>query len=1070
MADAHELGLTARATGFKEAAKDMDDLTIAAKKVENASAGVEKATKKTTPAVKETGKAVEETGNKAGKAKPKVDGFGEATERAGKRSGKAKPQVDGMGKSTKQTGDQAQVAAPKVDAFGEAAQRSATRAKSASTQMRLASMQISQIAQQTTAGTSFMQAFAIQLPDLMLGFGTLGILAGAAVGPLLAVGAAMVSGAKDAEEMETKLNDLIDAIDRVSSARSGSTTSLTGLAGDYGSRAANAQNLLAIETEIARVVAQRALTAASGSVAGSFGGIAEETGSDVQAMLKALISLEEGYDDALDIIYNPSRAVGDNPVIQQLAEDMGVAADKAVAKLSRFRNNLIELQNKLDVTPDQADRLADALARMGTAEGVEAQVSAAEDLSVAIFEATGGLEGMDDATLDLYQSLLEVAKQGQKLAGLDMSAPMAAVDAYAKRTAQLNDLLNERALAEEALATAMAENNTHEIERAEQAIDAIDKEAESITDATGRLEDMNSTLDVLEKAMASAEFDNEGELRQAAKEAREQLKAAADNADNLSDADLTALEASMRALASFAQVMSGGLASSVESLGQGATISQMMQGYGNAYRSMEYSRQNPDLAFDQRTRDAAGRGILDLIAAAEGTDAGDGYNETLGYGAYTGGDVDLVNMTLRQVYELQQRMLAHPDNSYNSSAAGRYQIVGQTLKDLVDNGNLGLDWDRDTFNSSTQDRMAQALLRRRQGQGYTGMVNEWQGLGRVDPSLVTTAMQNSELPAFDAAGERAMEAAAREAETLARAREQLMNQYQGMVAGVDAVAAVELKYKDALDLVNEAEQANLITAEEAALRRTQAAVQRDEGLAKVKEEAQATRETYESLMASLDPLTAATLDYRDALAVVDEALKAGTISEEEAQLAREAAKRALDETIEKIDEMGKAGRRGAQALSDMFISILDGSSSGKEALASLLEQIAKVQIAKAMIGLSEMGGATGGFFSALGEMLTMPSADGGGWTGNGARAGGLDGKGGFPVMVHPREQIIDTTKPGQQMGGSQVVDVRVGIDGDGNIGAFVDRRANQAAQQRVSEYNQGFGSRLRQHKNDVRKR
>jgi hypothetical protein len=45
----------------------------------------------------------------------------------------------------------------------------------------------------------------------------------------------------------------------------------------------------------------------------------------------------------------------------------------------------------------------------------------------------------------------------------------------------------------------------------------------------------------------------------------------------------------------------------------------------------------------------------------------------------------------------------------------------------------------------------------------------------------------------------------------------------------------------------------------------------------------------------------------------------------------------------------------------------------------------------------------------------VPSGDGGGFTGYAARTGGIDGKGGFPAILHPNETIIDHTK-GQQMG------------------------------------------------------
>jgi len=45
--------------------------------------------------------------------------------------------------------------------------------------------------------------------------------------------------------------------------------------------------------------------------------------------------------------------------------------------------------------------------------------------------------------------------------------------------------------------------------------------------------------------------------------------------------------------------------------------------------------------------------------------------------------------------------------------------------------------------------------------------------------------------------------------------------------------------------------------------------------------------------------------------------------------------------------------------------------------------------------------------------------NGGGFTGTGVRAGGLDGKGGFMAMVHPNETVIDHTK-GQTVGGATV--------------------------------------------------
>jgi len=104
------------------------------------------------------------------------------------------------------------------------------------------------------------------------------------------------------------------------------------------------------------------------------------------------------------------------------------------------------------------------------------------------------------------------------------------------------------------------------------------------------------------------------------------------------------------------------------------------------------------------------RPMLDLIGRSEGTDKGCGYNETLGYGAYTGGDVDLVSMTLDQIEALQTKMLANRKNKLKSSALGRYQIIRTTLRTMRQ--QLGLTG-REKFDADMQDRLACYLLGQR---------------------------------------------------------------------------------------------------------------------------------------------------------------------------------------------------------------------------------------------------------------------------------------------------------------------------------------------------------------------
>ncbi len=137
------------------------------------------------------------------------------------------------------------------------------------------------------------------------------------------------------------------------------------------------------------------------------------------------------------------------------------------------------------------------------------------------------------------------------------------------------------------------------------------------------------------------------------------------------------------------------------------------------------------------------RPLLDLIGRCEGTDRGRGYDETLAYGLLTGGPVDLCRMSLDEIDALQTRMLRHPANRWNSSAAGRYQIVRTTLRDI--RGRLGLAGGL-KFDAALQDRLACFLLGRRGIDRYlAGQMNRRQILDAL-------ALEWASLPAASGRG------------------------------------------------------------------------------------------------------------------------------------------------------------------------------------------------------------------------------------------------------------------------------------------------------------------------------
>lgn len=162
------------------------------------------------------------------------------------------------------------------------------------------------------------------------------------------------------------------------------------------------------------------------------------------------------------------------------------------------------------------------------------------------------------------------------------------------------------------------------------------------------------------------------------------------------------------------------------------------------------------------------RPMLDLIGFTEGTDKGDGYNETLGYGAYTGGDVNLVSMSLKELDALQTKMLRHPKNKWKSSAAGRYQIVRTTARSIREKLPDRYPLTR-KFDADCQDEMACYLL------GVRGIDKYLAGRLKEDTLINNLAKEWASLPTTEGkghyGGQHAAVGAARVRKALAEVRE-----------------------------------------------------------------------------------------------------------------------------------------------------------------------------------------------------------------------------------------------------------------------------------------------------------
>jgi hypothetical protein len=141
---------------------------------------------------------------------------------------------------------------------------------------------------------------------------------------------------------------------------------------------------------------------------------------------------------------------------------------------------------------------------------------------------------------------------------------------------------------------------------------------------------------------------------------------------------------------------------------------------------------------------------------------------------------------------------------------------------------------------------------------------------------------------------------------------------------------------------------------------------------------------------------------------------------------------AIGKTIyDAVDTVNKTIRTGIGAVWD-WVSKSIGNVAG--ALAKPFEMAAGT-IKSVLRNVLQFGAQViNGFLGAVNQMIAavnnvagrlnlpqlptfgavqVPSFEGGGYTGNGPRSGGVDGRGGFPAILHPRETVIDHTRAGR---------------------------------------------------------
>ena len=630
----------------------------------------------------------------------------------------------------------------------------------------------------------------------------------------------------------------------------------------------------------------------------------------------------------------------------------GVQADLTRAALQAQAAAARKLREDLGASAEQAEALQQAFRRLNTANGPEAAARDAANLQRVLAEvaSTAGVTKDQLANLStLAAQAGAVRAQAERQIMAAQTEAQRVIDKYAGTTRELTQLSDDRRAAEIALAKAQAEGNAALVTDLQEVIANIDQQIEKTSEL-----------------------------------ARE------------TDAAFQAMSRSIR------------------------------EGFGSALASGFERIFGTDPTTFGREVEAANKGLRELIKLKE---SGGDYNVTLDHGAYTGGPVNLTSMTINEVLALQKRMLAHPDNTRNSSAAGAYQIVRKTLESLV--RELGLTGN-ELYDPAMQDRLADQLIRRRRPEGNAGLRREWEGLGAVSDAVLNRARGMGDATSVDPEVARNRQKALDDEIAARKKNEEAVRAY-----GAQLAQTLGLEQKQAELRAQAAQQIAAIEAsgmddrdKAAAIAAVNAEMDKQLLIYGLLEDAKRRNLDVDQLvtgeagkqLAALLGLAEGTFTYRDAINALGDAQRARALADQQAA-----------KSTGELSEAQQFAADQQQQLKDGFIDAIVAGKDFGEVLKQVAQNLAKAALQAALFGEGPFagknsgGGLLGSLFGGLlgggGVRVTGSdvlsgalrgaiggSYEGGGYTGAGARMGGLDGKGGFLTMLHPQETVLDHTR------------------------------------------------------------
>ena len=273
---------------------------------------------------------------------------------------------------------------------------------------------------------------------------------------------------------------------------------------------------------------------------------------------------------------------------------------------------------------------------------------------------------------------------------------------------------------------------------------------------------------------------------------------------------------------------------------------------------------------------------------------------------------------------------------------------------------------------------------------------------KVEEDLISDKLKIAEAgleEAKDAEIAAAKEIAAQKIEIAKEAAENKISEIEGALASEDTILSAFRQMASDQGIVD----IDYFKAEADALTR-QAQEWQDAGVSAVKIEQWLNGELGDLRDEAAEKGVAGFNSYSDALS--GSYSQTGVFSEKTVQAQDEIA--ALQAEIDSLQNSGLDGFMdgGTSSLSSFSSAV----ATAEREIASLKNQMESLNSSSSSKSSSSSSSSSAVDHSTYYDMFAF---DGGGYTGNDPRSGGLDGKGGFLAMLHPQETVIDHTKPSQ---------------------------------------------------------